>query len=68
MKAANELMAEDIMVKIGDILRVAEPSTDPATQLIAVGKAMVNIGTELQGRTLSDARRIMRAVEAIMLP
>lgn len=62
---ASRIMQEEILDRIDMILVSAAPSTDPCKHIQEVGEAIRKIGECLSGMSLQDARRVLRAVQAL---
>lgn len=65
--AGDELLIEKVLKNIGQILNDIEAEAEPSKEIVACGEALVKIGKELEGFSLNDARKIMRAVSAMVL-
>lgn len=51
----------DVLHKVNDILNTTHPSRDAGEELEAAGKALMDIGSALKGRTVVECRAIIKA-------
>ena len=66
MQVAKAVLQDEVLSQIIAVLDGAEPDVDPAKQIQAVGRALTEIGTVLEGRSLDECRRIIRASKIIL--